>query len=213
MNTTQSRSAGPFVTVLLLWLIAACAVGVDGRVAELHPPLPQALIAVLTALLLWAGSANRGFNEWLAQVSLRRVVAFHLTRFVGFAFLALYSRGELPEKFAVPAGWGDIAVATLALGIVVFVPRPGTRPGLLLVWNALGFADILNVVFTAAGQAIANPESMSALMRFPMSLVPTFLVPLIIASHMLVFWRLMRLAAAEGTLSKLVKSRPAKPKS
>jgi hypothetical protein len=29
---------------------------------------------------------------------------------------------------------------------------------------------------------------------------------------MLVFWRLMRLAAAEGTLSKLVKSRPAKPK-
>jgi hypothetical protein len=201
------------MTVLLLWLIAATAAGVNGRVAALHPPLPQLLIAVLTGLLVWAGAANKGFNEWLAQVSLRAVVAFHLTRFVGFAFLALSSRGELPEEFAVPAGGGDITVATLALCIVVFVPRPGTRPGLLLVWNALGFADILNVVFTAARLAIANPDSMNALMRFPLSLVPTFVVPLIIASHMLVFWRLMRLAAAEGTLAKLVKSRPAKPKS
>ena len=212
MNRSQSRSAGPLLTVLLLWLIAATAAGVNGRVAALQPPLPQLLIAVLTAVLLWAGAANRGFNEWLTQVSLRVVIALHLTRFVGFAFLALYSRGELPAEFALPAGWGDIAVATLALGIVVFRPRPGMHKGLLLAWNALGFADILNVVFTAARLAIEDPSSMSALMRFPMSLVPTFLVPLIIASHMLVFWRLLRVANAEHTLDKLAKSRIAKPK-
>jgi hypothetical protein len=212
MTSSQTRSAGPFFSVLLLWLIAACATGVNGRVAALPPPLPQLLIATLTAGLIVAGAANHGFNEWLAQVNLRAVVAFHLTRFVGFAFLALYARGELPEEFALPAGWGDIAVATLALCIVVFIPRPGTRPGVLLLWNALGFADILNVVFTAARLAIADRASMSALMTFPMSLVPTFLVPLIIASHMLVFWRLRRLAAAEHSLNKLTKSRAAKPK-
>lgn len=212
MNRSQTRSAGPFFTVLLLWLIAAIAAGASGRVAALQPPLPQVLIALLTALLIWAGAANKGFHEWLAQLNLRAVVAFHLTRFVGFAFLALYSRGELPGEFALPAGWGDIAVATLALCIVVFMPRPGTQKGLLLAWNAVGFADILNVVFTAARLALANPHSMSALMRFPMSLVPTFIVPLIIASHMLVFWRMLRLADAERTLDKLAKSRAEKPK-
>jgi hypothetical protein len=33
---------------------------------------------------------------------------------------------------------------------------------------------------------------MAALLRLPLSLVPTFLVPLIIASHVLIFTRLMR---------------------
>lgn len=211
MNESRSRSAGPFVVVLLLWFIAACAAGINGRVAALQPPLPQMVIAVLSTVLVVAGAANRGFNEWLAHVNLRVVVAFHLTRFVGFAFLVLYSRGELPAAFALPAGWGDIAIATLALCIVVFLPRPGTRKGMLLVWNALGFADILNVVFTAARLALANPSSMNALMRFPLSLVPTFIVPLIIASHMLVFWRMLRLADAERTLDMLAKSRAEKP--
>jgi hypothetical protein len=169
------------------------------------------VIALLSTVLILAGAWNRGFNEWLAQVNVRMVVAFHLTRFVGFAFLALYSRGELPAEFALPAGWGDIAVATLALCIVVFMPRPGMRPMLLLIWNALGLLDILNVVFTAARLAMANPASMAALLRFPMSLVPTFIVPLVIASHVLIFWRLSRLAAAESILAKLASSPPDKP--
>ncbi len=65
-----------------------------------------------------------------------------------------------------------------------------------MLWNALGLADILGVVFSATRLSLANPESMRALLRFPMSLVPTFLVPLIIASHLLIFSRLRKLAAA-----------------
>src|SRR5256885_15852628 len=42
-----------------------------------------------------------------------------LFRSVGVYFLVLYGRGELPFDFAVPGGWGDIAVATLALGLIV----------------------------------------------------------------------------------------------
>jgi hypothetical protein len=52
--------------------------------------------------------------------------------------------------------------------------------------------DILFVVLTAARLALAEPQSMAALLRFPLSLVPTFQVPLIIASHILLFARLRR---------------------
>ena len=192
MPQVPQPSARPFLRVLTLWLLAAAALGTSGRIAQLQPPLPQIVIVVLTAALIVAGVLHAGFHTWLAQVTLRGVVAFHVVRFVGVAFLLLYAKGQLPFQFAVPGGWGDIAVATLALGIVLLIPKPETQPRLLMVWNALGLADIVGVVLSAARCALHDPGSMRALLVFPMSLVPTFLVPLVIASHVLVFWRLRR---------------------
>ncbi|MEO8140652.1 MAG: hypothetical protein ABI742_13445, partial [Gemmatimonadota bacterium] len=106
-------------------------------------------------------------------------------------FLVLYGRGELPFAFAVPGGWGDIAIATGALILVLLVPDLAARRGLVLLWNLLGLADILFVVVTAARLALADPNSMAALQRLPLSLLPTFLVPIIIASHLLLFTRLI----------------------
>ncbi len=48
------------------------------------------------------------------------------------------------------------------------------------------------VVVTAARTGLGDPGSMAPLFSFPMSLVPTFIVPFVIASHLLVFWRLSR---------------------
>ena len=62
--------------------------------------------------------------------------------------------------------------------------------GALLLWNALGLLDILFVVADAAKQALVDPTSMAALLHLPLSLLVTFLVPLIIGSHLLIFARL-----------------------
>ena len=65
-------------------------------------------------------------------------------------------------------------------------------------WNVLGLLDILFVVATAARLAFAAPASMEALLRLPLSLLPTFLVPLIITSHVLLAIRLARAGAARS---------------
>lgn len=158
-----------------------------------RPPAPQILIAGLTAALLTAVVLVPGLRRRAAAVDLRAVVALHLTRFVGVYFLVLYGRGELPYAFAVPGGWGDIAVAGSA-GVLLAAVRPAGVRGrwLYLGWNLLGLIDILGVVGTATVQGVADPESMRALLRLPLSLPATFLVPLIIASHVLIFVRLGR---------------------
>ena len=86
----------------------------------------------------------------MEAVDPRALVLFHVTRFVGFYFLVLHARGELPWAFAVPGGWGDIAVAAGALLLVVLV-RPDRRGGrrAYLAWNVVGLLDILGVVLTA----------------------------------------------------------------
>lgn len=192
------RSGRFYLTLGAVWLLLAFFLGATGRIARLHPPAPQLMLAGLTVMLLGAGAAFPGFREWLRQLDVRHLLALHLTRFVGAWFLVLYQRGELPYAFAVPGGWGDILVASLALLILIRVPVPEHRPHVLLGWNLLGFVDLVLVVGTAAWLASRDPGSMQALLRLPLSLLPTFLVPLFLASHVLLLWRLRGGRPPEG---------------
>jgi anaerobic selenocysteine-containing dehydrogenase len=49
-----------------------------------------------------------------------------------------------------------------------------------------------HVVVTAASLALTQPDSMRALLQLPLCLLPLFLVPIIIASHVVLFVRLSR---------------------
>ena len=174
------------LVVGLVWLGIALALGGLGVISRLRPPFPQLVLLVLCAALIASYLCSRGFRTWARQIDPRAIVALHLSRFVGFYFLLLEARGELPRAFATPAGWGDILVASLAVLLLISGP-PATlqHRRLYLVWNALGLADILFVVVTAARLGIVAPDSMKALLALPLSLLPTFLVPLIITSHLL----------------------------
>ena len=192
-STGSSQSTGGrYLLVGLIWLLAAIGVAGSGRLSELRPPAPQLGVLGLTVALIVLGIALPGFRAWLATWKLRQIIALHVTRFVGIYFLVLYGRGELPYAFAVPAGWGDIAIATAALLLVVLVPDLTAHRGWVFAWNVAGFLDIGYAVLTVARLSMADPQSMVAILRLPLSLVPTFLVPIIVASHVLVFARLLK---------------------
>jgi hypothetical protein len=179
-----------FLAIALIWFVAAILLGISGRIEQLEPPVPQLVIVLLTALLIAAGVWIASFRQWLRALPLRGIVLFHVTRLVGIAFIVLASRHQLPDTFALPAGWGDISVAVAALALGAYGLNTSRGRMWTWVWNFAGLVDIILAVLQAARHAIAEPASMAALLRFPLSLVPTFLVPLIIASHVLIFWRL-----------------------
>ena len=174
------------------WLLAALIAGASGLFVSLVPPFPQAVLLgfVIVELLVFAFSP--GFRNWCLSVDVRALVLFHLTRFVGIYFLILHSEGRLPYDFAVRGGWGDIAAAAGAVILVLFV-RPAGKTGwtLYLLWNVLGIVDILFVVMTAARLAFSEPGSMGELLRLPLNLLLTFVVPIIIFTHMVIFVRLL----------------------
>ena len=178
------------VAIGVAWLALAVIAGRLGFVARLRPPLPQLILLGMTVVLLLLGTKLQSFRSWLLSIDLRAVVALHLTRILaGSPFLFYHTRGELPTTFALPAGWGDIVVGTLAL-VVLLIPPSHTAAGRsYLIWNVIGLLDILMVVASAAVHAMRVPESVAALLRLPLSVLPTWLVPLVIASHVLVFVR------------------------
>ena len=178
---------------LALWLAAALVVGSSGLLAAVGPPFPQVVLLAITTAVLVLVTRARELRRFAQTVDLRILVVVHLSRFVGLYFLVLNRRDELPYAFAVPAGWGDVAVATVALALLATVQPVGpSGRGAYLGWNLVGTADILFVVATAARLAVADPTSMRALTRLPLALLPTFLVPLIIATHVVMLARLLR---------------------
>ena len=177
--------------ILGAWICLAAAVGIAGWVERANAAAVAGLIWTLTALILFACWKVPTLQRWVMTVELRWLVLLHLTRFVGFYFFLLSSRGELPFAFAAPAGWGDITVAALA--VLLLALSNARNWTMLIIWNTIGLTDILFVVMTALRLGLEDWRSMHALREFPFSLLPTFLVPLIIVSHVLIFFRAAKL--------------------
>lgn len=178
--------------VLWLWLFAALAVGQLGLLRRLPLPAVQGVLFGLTAALVLAYKALPAFRRCVDELDLRALVSLHLSRFVGFYFLFLYHRGELPYAFAVPGGIGDVAVAVGALLVIFYPFASATRQRAIYIWNVVGLIDIMLVVITAARIGLSGSRELVALTYLPLSLLPTFLVPIIIASHLAIFARLPR---------------------
>lgn len=178
---------------IIIWLIVAIVVGGSGLTLHLAPPMPQVILFGLVILLLLLYWLSDSFREWILSINLKVLLAVHLTRFIGFYFLYLYSLNRLPYEFAVLGGWGDIIVALWVLVLILFIPLVSSAGRYVyFLWNFVGLLDILFVVSTAARLAMNDPESMSELLKLPLSLLPTFLVPIIIFTHIVIFMRLYR---------------------
>jgi hypothetical protein len=191
MKPPNLRATPLVLAGLGAWLLLATLVSASGALRAARPPLPQVLIAVLVAGLLLVGLVPAGARRWLRSIPLARLVAIHLTRFVGVYFLVLYGAGRLPYEFAVPGGIGDVVAACGALYLLARAAAGDAPRALLVAWNAFGLLDILFVVATAGRMALARPGSMTELFGLPLALLPTFVVPLIIFSHVVIFWRVL----------------------
>jgi len=178
------------VLILSSWTCFALALGINGAFQNASALGVAATVWGLTALALLAMWQIPSIKEWAIQVDLRTLLLFHLIRLVaGIYFLVLAGSGSLPAAFAKPAAIGDIIVALFALWILSYFQSPRVER-LLLIWNAVGLFDIVLVVFNALRVGSADWESMAPLRALPLSLLPTLIVPLIIASHILIFIRL-----------------------
>lgn len=192
-STATMDGSGKKSVILILgaWICIAEGAGAAGWLERANAQVIAGIVWTLTALALVACWKVPTLQRWAMEVDLRWLVFLHLARLVGIYFFVLCSRGELPFAFAAPAGTGDIIVALLA---VLLLARSDARNwSVLIIWNTIGLTDILFVVMLALRLGLEDWRSMHALREFPLSLLPTFLVPLIIVSHVLIFFRAARL--------------------
>jgi hypothetical protein len=180
--------------VLAGWCAAAVVAVRGGALATAPPPV---VVIALAALTVFVSLALPGPRRWIGQVDLRLLLLPHLVRFVGLAFLILVGRGVLAPEFAA-IGWGDLIAALGAVALLA-VRAPGPRSGRWwgwLAWNVFGLTDMAFLIATGIRLASAAPEAFTLFRHLPFGLLPTYAVPLIIATHVLIFVRLFNMTTA-----------------
>ena len=112
------------------------------------------------------------------------LVAVHVWRILGIAFLWGVSQGILHPAFGVPAGVGDILIGVTAIPFAYFLRKGFSwSKYALVVWSILGIADLANAV-------TASEFGTSTMTTFPWILVPTVGVPLALMLHGITLYRL-----------------------
>mgnify|MGYP003547365455 CR=1 FL=1 len=77
-------------------------------------PIPLARAAVTPPVnYLMAYRALPSVRPWVISLELARVAGTQTWRAIGVVFFMLWGQGELPSVFALSAGLGDLAVASL----------------------------------------------------------------------------------------------------
>ncbi len=190
------------IVALGAWFVAAVAAGALGLVNQ--PGRPPGVLAAFLALpilgFVLAYATSPTFRAFGDTIPLTLLVGSHLWRFVGLGFLVAWLAGALPAGFAIPEGFGDVVAAAGALALLPRVRDGAASRGWLLAWNAFGMLDLLSAITvgvlfseSAVGVLHTATSNTTLMVTFPVSLIPTFFVPLFLLVHALTFRRVTRL--------------------
>jgi hypothetical protein len=110
--------------------------------------------------------------------------------------------GIVEPAFAIPAGVGDVLIGVTAIPFAIFLLKGYSwSKYAVVVWSVLGIADLVNAITLGA---IINPVfSTSIFSTFPWILFPTVAVPLGVALHGVILYRLRNWVPIQAHNKKL----------
>jgi hypothetical protein len=172
------------------WLAVSSLVADGGsyrsRVGHGVPWLPVAvlgffglLLALTRVPLIRRALTGRGAQQ--------RLLSPHSFRAAGIVFLIAMLLGKLPALFAVPAGFGDIAVGMATLWVARKV-HEGPQAKSLIWFTLLGITDLVSALTLGALTGFLQivhvnpPATLNA--DLPLAIIPTVGVPLLLAMHL-----------------------------
>lgn len=145
-----------------------------------------ALAALIPMLIfgVWFAASKR-FREFTLSLDASALTLAQSWRILGFTFVLLEARGLLPAIFALPAGYGDMFIGATATFAAWKLANPSHRRSFIF-WQALGITDLVVAVTLGTTARLFSPaSSMEPMTMLPLSLVPTFFVPLLLMLHVI----------------------------
>jgi len=131
-GAVQALLAPPVLITVAIWFAVITWLGARGVFLPAGGvPTPAPLFAVLIppALFVALYMALASVRAWVDRLDLMLITSLQSWRVLGGVFLALWAYGLLPGVFAIPAGFGDVAVGLVApfVAFAVMTRSPGWR--------------------------------------------------------------------------------------
>jgi hypothetical protein len=185
MSKYGKITAGLLVVWFVAVLWASAARLFLNPLAQFGVGVAVAAAVPLIVFSLWF-AASEGFRNFALSLDPRTLTSVQVWRVVGFTFLLLQARNVLPAIFAWPAGYGDMFIGVTAGFAAWKLAEPAYRGGFIF-WQALGILDLVTAVSLGTTARLLDPRgaSMAAMTVLPLSLIPTFFVPLFVMLHVI----------------------------
>ena len=183
--------------LLAAWGVATAVLAISGAYSPGDLTRPPT-VGVELAISLAAMTGFLVFSPALRSLltNQRHLIRLNVWRLVGAVFLGLMVAGQAPALWALPAGVGDVIVGATAFWVASRLGAAGGR-ALAVAFNIFGLSDLVVAIgfgFTTSpgpAQLFHTPPTAEIMTRFPMALVPTFLVPLAFVLHFVSLWQLL----------------------
>jgi hypothetical protein len=178
-------TAGLIGAWFVLSLVAAALHVYRTGPTALAIPLGLAVLSPIVAFLVWF-AASVEFRQFTMSLNPRILTMVQSWRIAGYVFLVLATYGILPGLFAWPAGWGDLAIGATAFLVALKWANPDHRRA-FIIWQILGIADLVNAVAMGTLAGVIDPRGIptNAMTVLPLSMIPTFAVPLFLILHVI----------------------------
>lgn len=202
------HAAGLFWLMVGAWLALQAALSLGGiyqtNLAALPPHLVLGGILPTVALLIGLCVSGSG-RHWLTSLPLADLTALSVVRVgveLGLYGLATYRL--VPELMTFEGRNFDILAGLTAPIVAILYHQKRLSRGGLLAWNMAALALLATIVTLALltaptpAQQLAFEQPNVAVLRFPFVWLPTFIVPVVLFSHVASLYQLLRSSAAVG---------------
>jgi len=114
------------IAVWFLFVLSASALHLfENNSNRIGLAVAIAAVTPIVVFFLWL-AASESFQRFAFSLNPRILTSAQAWRMVGFTFVLLEARGALPAIFALPAGYGDMAIgATASFVAIAWHCRPG----------------------------------------------------------------------------------------
>ena len=174
------------------WFFAAVAAGHWLALRHLPPAAVAGLAPALAALLWMLTRRVSALRDWCDALDPRALVLLQVVRASGLYFLISEGAAELPRGLALIAGAGDLVVAVMALPVALAPISGEARARAIRIWSVVSLLSLLASAGELVRLGVAEPLRLLPFAVLPLSLYPTFLLPLLLAAQAVLLGRMMR---------------------
>ena len=188
-----------FLIIISIWMIFQMIMGLSGFYTNGYTTPPRLLLMLAPPLLVIVlMMATRQGRQFTAGMNIRQMTLLHMIRIpVEIVLYYLFVAGTIPEIMTFAGRNMDI-VAGLTAPVIYYIvfARKGSQAW-LIGWNVLSIGLLLNIVVIALlsaktpFQRFGFEQPNVAITLFPINWLPSVLVPLVFAAHVIALRQLI----------------------
>jgi hypothetical protein len=192
-----SNFSKPFLIIATIWLAMQAAIGATDFYTNGFTKPPRFVLMVLptVALMLFMFFSSKG-KAFIENLDLQKLLLLHTIRIpVEMILYYLYVAKTIPQIMTFEGRNFDILAGITAPIVFYLQQKSKENKRLLLGWNVVALVLVLNItviaIFSAQTpfQQFGFDQPNIAITHFPFNWLPSFLVPLVLFSHLVAIRR------------------------